>query len=139
MSLIDLQALAPVRKHREGQAERALRQQRDLLALRETAMAQAKVRLSELRERQADQREALTREYQGKAMTLRALGAWTEQEHRLMADLALHERSLQDLSDARALQAQETHSAERHLQGRRRDMEKLKVLTDLLSKECTDE
>lgn len=139
MSQADLKALAPVRQHREAQAERAWRQQRDLLREQEAALATARVRLQAAREHHAAQREALYHAHQGRALDMRALGAWNEQEHRLINELAEQTRALQALHDQQAQQAQAAADAEQRLRGCRRDLEKLKALMERLVEDTRDE
>jgi hypothetical protein len=139
MSQADLSALAPVRRHREAQAERAWRQQRDLLREREAAVVAARTRWQAACEWQAAQREALYCQHRGRALSVCELNAWSAQERRLMGELAEQARALQALDDEQAQQARNTETAQQRLQGRRRDLEKLKVLMEQLVEPPCDE
>jgi septal ring factor EnvC (AmiA/AmiB activator) len=139
MSQTELPGLAPVRQHREAQAERAWLQARDRLRASEDAVEAARAELDSLRGVHHARREALRREYHGRAMSLRSLNGWSEEEHRLLADLAQREQALQVLDGTRAQQAREMERAEHALRQRRRELEKLKVLTELLIEEASHE
>lgn len=139
MSRVDLDALAPIRRHREAQAERAWRQQRELLREREAAVVAARARMQASREQQALQREALYGEHRGRALSLCELNAWSAQERRLIGELAEQARALQALDDEQAQQAQHTAAAQQRLQGRRRDMEKLSAMLEHLVETPCDE
>lgn len=139
MSQADLSALAPVRRHREAQAERVWRQQRDLLREREAAVVAARARWQAAGEQQAAQREALYCEHRGRAVSVAELKAWNAQERRLIGELAEQARALQALDDEQAQQAQNTEAAEQRLRGRRRDLEKLKALMERLAETPWDE
>ncbi|WP_434606680.1 hypothetical protein [Pseudomonas sp. R1-7] len=132
MSRADLDALAPVRRHREAQAERAWRQQRDLLREREAAVAAARVRWQAASEQQVTQREALYGEHRGRALSVCELNAWSTEERRLIGELAEQARALQALDEEQAQQARSTEAARQRLQGRRRDLEKLSAMMDYL-------
>lgn len=139
MSLADLSALAPVRRHREAQAERVWRQQCDLLREREAAVVAARARWLEAGERQAAQRQALYCEHRGRAVSVGELKAWNAQECRLIGELAEQARALQALDDEQAQQAQNTEAAQQRLRGRRRDLEKLNALMERLAETPWDE
>ncbi|AKJ97064.1 hypothetical protein PHLH5_51860 [Pseudomonas sp. Cab53] len=139
MSQADLDALAPVRRHREAQAERAWRQARDLLREREASVAAARAQWQAASERQAAQRAALCDEHRGRALSVVELNAWSTQERRLMGELAEQAQGVQALDAARAQQAQDTEAAQQRLRGRRRDLEKLKALMERLAQESCDE
>lgn len=130
MSRVDLDALAPIRRHREAQAERAWRQQRELLREREAAVVAARARMQVTREQQAVQREALYGEHRGRALSVCELNAWSAQERRLIGELAEQARALQALDDEQAQQAQDTAAAQQRLQGHRRDLEKLNAMME---------
>lgn len=139
MSRADLDALAPVRRHREAQAERAWRQQRDLLREREAAVAAARVRWQAASEQQVTQREALYGEHRGRALSVCELNAWSTEERRLIGELAEQARALQALDEEQAQQAHSTEAARQRLQGRRRDLEKLSAMMDYLVEASSDE
>lgn len=139
MSRADLDALAPVRRHRETQAERQWRQQRDLLREREAAVVAARAQWQAAREQQAQQREGLCQEHRGRAISVGELNAWSAQERRLIGELAEQARAVQVLHDEQLQQEQETAAAEQRLRGRRRDLEKLKALMERLVQEPGDE
>ncbi|KIQ58136.1 MULTISPECIES: hypothetical protein [Pseudomonas] len=139
MSQADLDALAPVRRHREAQAERAWRQARDLLREREASVAAAQAQWQAASERQAAQRAALCDEHRERALSVVELNAWSTQERRLMGELAEQAQGVQALDAARAQQAQDTEAAQLRLRGRRRDLEKLKALMERLAQESCDE
>ncbi|MBT2340252.1 MULTISPECIES: hypothetical protein [Pseudomonas] len=139
MSRADLNALAPVRRHREAQAERAWRQARDLLREREAEVAAARAQWQAAREQQAAQREALYGEHRGRALSVVELNAWSTQERRLIGELAEQAQGLQALDAAQARQAQDTEAAQQRLRKRRRDLEKLKALMERLAQEAWDE
>lgn len=139
MSRADLDALAPVRRHREAQAERAWRQQRDLLREREAAVAAARVRWQAASEQQVTQREALYGEHRGRALSVCELNAWSTEERRLIGELAEQARALQALDEEQAQQARSTEAARQRLQGRRRDLEKLSAMMDYLVEASSDE
>lgn len=135
----DLDALAPVRRHREAQAERAWRQQRDLLREREAAVVAARARWQAASEQQAAQREALYGEHRGRALSVCELNAWSTEERRLIGELAEQAQALQALDDEQAQQARDTEAALERLQGRRRDLEKLSAMMDYLVEVSGDE
>lgn len=139
MSRVDLDALAPIRRHREAQAERAWRQQRELLREREAAVATARAQMQATREQQAVQREALYGEHRGRALSVCELNAWSTQERRLIGELAEQARAVQALDDEQAQQAQHTAAAQQRLQGRRRDLEKLSAMMEYLVETPSDE
>ena len=139
MSRADLDALAPVRRHREAQAERAWRQQRDLLREREAAVVAARARWQAASEQQAAQREALYGEHCGRALSVCELNAWSTEERRLIGELAEQAQALQALDDEQAQQARDTEAAQQRLQGRRRDLEKLSAMMDYLVEVSGDE
>jgi len=139
MSRADLDALTPVRRHREAQAERAWRQQRDLLREREAAVAAARARWQAASEQKAAQREALYGEHRGRALSVCELNAWSTEERRLIGELAEQAQALQALDDEQAQQARDTEAALERLQGRRRDLEKLSAMMDYLVEVSGDE
>ena len=139
MSRVDLDALAPIRRHREAQAERAWRQQRELLREREAAVVAARARMQATREQQAVQREALYGEHRGRALSVCELNAWSAQERRLIGELDEQVRALQALDAEQAQQAQHTTAAQQQLQGRRRDLEKLNAMMEHLAETPSDE
>ncbi|WP_431080742.1 hypothetical protein [Pseudomonas thivervalensis] len=139
MSRLDLDALAPIRRHREAQAERVLRQQRELLREREAAVAAARARMQASSEQQAVQREALYGGHRGRALSVCELNAWSTQERRLIGELAEQARALQALDAEQAQQAQDTAAAQQRLQGRRRDLEKLSAMMEHLAETPSDE
>ncbi|MBI6617200.1 MULTISPECIES: hypothetical protein [Pseudomonas] len=139
MSRADLDALAPVRRHREAQAERAWRQQRDLLREREAAVAAAQVRWQAASEQQVTQREALYGEHRGRALSVCELNAWSTEERRLIGELAEQAQALQALDEEQAQQARSTEAARQRLQRRRRDLEKLSAMMDYLVEDPSDE
>ena len=139
MSRADLDALAPVRRHREAQAERAWRQQRDLLREREAAVAAARVRWQAASEQQVTQREALYGEHRGRALSVCELNAWSTEERRLIGELAEQAQALQALDEEQAQQARSTEAAWQRLQRRRRDLEKLSAMMDYLVEDPSDE
>ncbi|WLH46038.1 hypothetical protein [Pseudomonas beijingensis] len=130
MSRVDLDTLAPIRRHREAQAERAWRQQRELLREREAAVVAARARMQATSEEQALQREALYGEHRGRALSVCELNAWSTQERRLIGELAEQARALRALDDEQAQQAKDTAAAQQRLQGRRRDLEKLSAMME---------
>lgn len=136
MSRADLDALAPVRRHREAQAERAWRQQRDLLREREAAVIAARARWQTACERQAAQREALYDEHRGRAVSVCELNAWGAEERRLISELTQHAQALRALDEEQAQQARNTEDAQRRLQKRRRDLEKLGAMLENLVEEA---
>jgi len=139
MSRADLDALTPVRRHREAQAERAWRQQRDLLREREAAVVAARARWQAASEQQAAQRETLYGEHRGRALSVCELNAWSTEERRLIGELAEQAQALQALDDEQAQQARATEAAQQRLQGRRRDLEKLSAMMDYLVETPNDE
>ena len=139
MSRADLDALAPVRRHREAQAERAWRQARELLREREAQAAAARNQLQAASERQAAQRAALSDEHRGRALSVVELNAWSHEERRLMGELAEQAQGVRALEAAQAQQAEDTEAAQQRLRGRRRDLEKLKALLERLPQEPSDE
>ncbi|WP_434602163.1 hypothetical protein J3P89_01135 [Pseudomonas sp. Z1-14] len=139
MSRADLDALAPVRRHREAQAERAWRQQRELLRERQAAFAAARARWQAACEQQAAQREALYGEHRGRALSICELNAWSTEERRLIGELAEQARALQALDEEQAQQARHTEAAQQRLQGRRRDLEKLGAMMEYLVEVPDDE
>jgi len=139
MSRADLNALAPVRRHREAQAERVWHQQRDLLREREAALVAARAQWQAAAERQAAQREALYDEHRGRAVSASQLKAWGTQERRLIGELAEQARAVQVLDEEQAQQARNTEAAQQQLQRRRRDLEKLKALMESLVEIPCDE
>lgn len=139
MSRADLDALAPVRRHREAQAERAWRQQREILRERQAAFAAARARWQAACEQQAAQREALYGEHRGRALSICELNAWSIEERRLIGELAEQARALQALDEEQAQQARHTEAAQQRLQGRRRDLEKLGAMMEYLMEVPDDE
>ncbi|MBJ9977915.1 hypothetical protein IAE35_21280 [Pseudomonas sp. S75] len=139
MSLADLQALASVRRHREGQAERALCQARAALHECTARAAAAHAHWEQASERQVAQRTALCAEHRGRALGAAELRAWATQERRLMGELAEQAQGVRTLEAARQHQAQQVQAAQQRLTACRRAMEKLGVLTDLLGRAADDE
>ncbi len=139
MCRADLQALVPVRRHREGQAERAWHQARERLRECEAETAAARAHLQTARERQMAERAALGDAHRGRALSVVELNAWSTQERRLIGELAEHAQRVQALEAAQARQAQDTDAAQQRLSGRRRDLEKLKALMARLGQETGDE
>lgn len=139
MSRVDLDALAPIRRHREAQAERVWRQQRELLREREAAVVAARARMQATSEQQTVQREALYGEHCGRALSVSELNAWSTQERRLIGELAEQAQALQVLDAEQAQQAQHTAAAQQRLQGRRRDLEKLSAMMEHLVEIPSDE
>ena len=128
-----------MRRHREAQAERAWRLQRDLLREHEAAVAAARARWQTACEQQAVQREALYGEHRGRGLSVCELNAWSTEERRLIGELAEQARALQALDEQQAQQARNTEAAQQRLQGRRRDLEKLSAMMEYLMEAPSDE
>lgn len=139
MSRADLDALAPVRRHREAQAERAWRQQRELLREREAALADARARWQTACEQQATRRAALYGEHRGRAVSVAELNAWSTEERRLIGELAEQGQALQALDEQQMQQVRNTEAAQQRLRGRQRELEKLSVMMEYLMEAPRDE
>lgn len=133
MSPLEIAALQPIRRHREAQAERAWRDERQRLESLARQVVDAEVRLEQARRAQVAERRQLAREHQGQALTPLTLAAWGKQEKRLLGQLAADESSLLELRRQRLRQQQQADAARLRLRERQRQLEKFKELTALLA------
>ncbi|WP_251977508.1 type III secretion system stalk subunit SctO [Salinicola avicenniae] len=131
--------LRTLRRHRRDRAERKVKAASRRLDALDERLAQARRQLESGQVEHDRERERLSAQYQGKAVTLAQLNTWSQAESALKTSLAERQTALETLRASRDTQQAQLEADRDSLRQRRIGLEKLDEMRRILDHARTHE